>query len=58
MMRMSLTSLEAWRLVSDGLMPRPTDQMMVSGGCCFHGHSPVSSSNQMVVDLRTRLVVV
>ena len=31
-----------------GLTPLPTDQMTVSGGCSFQGHSPVSSSNQMV----------
>ena len=46
--RTSFTSLLVARLARLGLIPFPTCQMMASGGCCFQGHSPVSSSYHTV----------
>lgn len=53
----SLTSLEAARLARVGFMPHPTCQMIDSGGCCFHGHSPVSSSYHTVPKAYTSLAL-
>lgn len=48
----TFTSLEAWRLVRDGLMPRLTCQTMTSGGCPLNGHSPYNNSYHTVLSVQ------
>ena len=47
--RFTLTSREACRLAKEGFMPRPTCQMMASGGRPLCGHSPHSNSYHTVL---------
>lgn len=51
-MQLTLTSLDAWKLLASLLMPLPACQMITSGGWPENGQQPNNSSCQTVLEIK------